>query len=247
MTVWVFGDSFSQVADVHYSDQWMVKISHELQQDLNCQGLRGSNLEYMYSRFNLQRSNIQLNDIVIINLTGTNRRWFFKDLPGHNLRTSPTDDDRETAAMTAYREYLDNKEITLLYLTNFLYNLHALAKKLNLHVIIMINNSDLDDYLKSKIRTFPLFNIAKGMLSDLSVEEYSRNYIITNYEQFGIVDPRLNHLCRRNHIVLSNKLIANIKHKTPIDLMYGFAKFFVDDDVLKDRSFIDFELFGREP
>lgn len=244
MTVWVFGDSFSRISEHSHYEQWMVTVARMAQHPLRCLGVKGSSLEYTYKVFNTYRSKIERNDIIIINLTGTNRRWFFRDLPGHNISTSPHDDDRESAAMTAYREYLNNKEATFIYLTNFLYNLYGLTKKLDLHVILMINNSDLEDYIKDKIRTFPLFNIAKGMLSEVSIQEFSKSYIIANYEQFGIRDPRLNHLCRRNHFILSNKILRNIITKAPIDLEQGFSRGFITSEELEDESFIESELFG---
>jgi hypothetical protein len=243
MTIWVLGDSFSRKSKYNYCDQWMVKVANEFNCDVVSLGLNGSSLEHTYGQFNSIRHNISENDTVIINFTGMNRRWFFKDLPGYNNSVSPRNHEEETEAMKLYRENLNNQEATLLYLTNFLYNLGSLTKKLKLHVILLINNVDLEDFLKSKTRMFP-FHIARGTLSEASVAEFCRSYIISSYEEFGMNDPRLNHLCKRNHLILANKIIANIKYGTPIDLMYGFAKSFITAQLLEDQSFIDSELFG---
>lgn len=248
MTVWVFGDSFSLTTNNPHPGQWMHKIAEKFRTTAKSYGLHGSSLEFTYHRFNLVRNEIKQNDIVIINLTRSNRHWFFKNFPAHHGNDSPTHNNDEVNAMKFYRDFLDkNLEIPNIYLLNFLYNLHGLTKKLGLKTIILSNANEEHNLLLEKRNQFPLFSIAKGMLRDLSINEYTPNsqYLLSEAKTVGAFDPRMNHLIRSNHNNLANKIINNIVYQTPIDLTEGVVSNLVTKELLEDKDFIEYELFNN--
>ena len=248
MTVWVFGDSFSLTTNNPHPEQWMHIIAQKFKTCAYSYGLHGSSLEFTYHRFHLVRNELRQNDIVIVNLTRNNRRWFFKDFPTHHGNESPIHDKNEEQAMQTYREILDrNPDPPLIYLYNFLYNLHGLTKKLGLKTIILSNANEEHDLMLEKRNLFPLFSVAKGMLRDLSINEYRKDfqYLLSQTKTLGDFDPRMNHLIRSNHINLANKIIDNIVYQTPIDLTQGIVADLVTKELLEDKQFIEYELFNN--
>lgn len=247
MTLWTFGDSFAQHED-NTPDQWMQIISTQLQIDSVTLGLNGSSLEYVYHQFNNNRTKIKENDIIILVLTGLHRRWHFKDHPGHNRDTLP-DEYTEDKSIKFYKEYLANSDVHNVYLLNFLYNVHSLTKKLNLHTIVMSDFLDTHDLLRDKRNSFPRFNIANGTLTEVSMYEYTYEYYDKLYQEgnlnfSNLVDIRLNHLLRCNHLILADKIINNIKNNSAINLS-GFHKHLMSDQAIKDPTFVKDQLFGR--
>ncbi len=241
--IWVFGDSFAH--DYGKTDQWMHQVSRALNTTFQSLGVAGSSLEFTYQRFNLARKKIKENDIVIIALTATNRRWFFKNYPGIAATdTSPTGNKKEIKAIELYREHLDNnREIQEVYLTDFLYNVSALTEELNLKVILLPVLYDTEDFLKAKGNQFPLLEVAKGKFVDVIVDEVHPNVLRQNEEWIKECDPRLNHLSKSNHNILANKIVDSIKNNVPVDLTTGFIKHIVTLEKLEDPVFVKDELF----
>jgi hypothetical protein len=244
MTLWVFGDSFSLTSNNLNPNQWMHKVAADLNTDVKAFGLYGSSLAFTFQKFNLARNKIQQNDILIINITGTDRQWFFKNYPQHNSNESPTNNNLETEAIDNYRRFLDyNQDVKFTYLLDFLYNVQYLTKKLNLHTIILINLRDEYNFIESKRTLFPLLSIASGLLLDISVNEFIPDAVhILNK---GANDPRLNHLIRSNHLVLADKILNNIKNKNRIDLTKGFTEKVITTESFTDVNFIKEELFDN--
>jgi len=245
MTLWVFGDSFAQMKD-NTPEQWMQKAATDLGTTPWSMGLNGSSLEFTYHRFNIARKKIEGNDVVVLVLTGLDRRWFFKDFPGHNSNTSPRGDKKETKAIELYREHLDfNPDVHKVYLIDFLFNVHALTEKLNLHTIIIANFLDVYDFLLDKRNRFPLFNFANGILLDVSMYEYTYEFFDKDNQgkTYGDNDRRLNHLLKTNHLILAKKIVENVKNKTTIDLTTEFEKHLMSEDAVNDPTFSKNELF----
>lgn len=244
--LWVFGDSFAQSHD-NTPDQWMQKTATELNTKVKSYGLNGSSLEYMYYQFDLARNKIQKDDVLVLILTGLDRRWFFKYSPGHNHPESPNGNKKETKAIEYYKNFLDtNNETSNIHLKNFLYNIHALTHKLNLHTIVISNFLDTANLLKSEKNKFPLFHLANGLLLDVSMYEYTYDFFYKENDgkTYGDNDRRINHLLRSNHLVLANKILDNILYKKQIDLNTDFKKHIMSEEIVNDTDFIDYELFG---
>lgn len=246
MTLWVFGDSFSLTTNNPHPDQWMHRLGKELDTPVKCFGLHGSSLEFTYYRFNISRNEIQENDVVVVNLTRSDRRWFFKNYPTIHGYVAPDNDPNSLEAIQQYHQLLDkNQDVPNTYLLNFLNNLHYLTKRLNLKTVILSNANEEHNLMIEKQSQFPLFSIAKGMLRDLSINEYKKEfqYLLTETKIAGAFDPRMNHLIKSNHVILAYKILSNIKNKTPINLTEGVMKNVVTKELLEDESFIIEELF----
>lgn len=256
MTIWVFGDSFAQMTDKN-DDQWMQRISKNINTDVISKGLNGSSLEYSFDQFNKERSNIKQNDVLIILLTGFDRYWFFRDYPNNNSLKSPTNNNKETKSIENFVTYL-NKDLMVndtyflnfpdikeIYLLNFLYNVRHITENLGLHTIFISNFLDTSLYLNKIKDQFPQFNFVNGLLLDVSTHEYEYEYYYKFYKNlpYGYNDIRTNHLIKSNHIILADKIIDNIKNKNPIDLTTGFVKHVINENAVKDNTFIKEELF----
>lgn len=253
MTVWVFGDSYAEYYGL--KDQWMHKVASTLKTDLKSFGLVGSSIEYTFDKFNSVRDNISKQDIIIIALTTYNRRWFFKEYPQHTAYPKPktnfvkpkliysnTGFDEVDESLKMYETYLKNNKIHETYLLNFLYNLHDLTSKLNLHTIILINFYDTENFLKNKREEFPLFHFSKDKLLNISMNEYSKDYITRH--DFSQPDIKVNHFIKSNHLILAKKIVNNIKKHQPIDPTTGFIRHIFNEKSLVDPVFVKKELFN---
>jgi hypothetical protein len=254
MTLWVFGDSYAE----HYSslnDQWMTSVANVLNTDLKCFGLVGSSTEFTFNSFLNVRNQIKKNDIIIILLTTHSRRWFFKLYPSHTANPQigtdyknpvsvyePTGFNDIDDALKLYEEFLNNQSVFESYLENFLYSLDYLTKKLNCHTIIIPNFYDTGYFLKDKKELFPNLSFAKGMMVDISLNEFTKDYLI-EYTT-STKDLRVNHLMKYNHNVLGNKILNNIQNKIEIDLTMDFIKHIINKDKIMDNEFIKDELFN---
>lgn len=253
MTVWVFGSSYA----AHYNilGQWMQQVSHNLDTDLQVYAAKGSSIEYSYYNFNNVRSNIKENDTVIVALTTNSKRWFFKDYPEHHASPMPDADYKNPKviydttglpevdeACALYEDCLSNIDVFNTYLTNFLYNLQYLTKQKNLNSIILISYWDTEYFLQNIINDLPLLHFPKGKLLDISIDEYSKEYILQH--DFSYADKKINHLTKSNHTVLANKITDFVNNKKSIDLTQGFVKHLITSKSIKDTDFIKEELFN---
>ena len=255
MTIWVFGDSFTEL----YPDlklQYTQIVAREYNTNVMGYGLSASSIEYTYHKFNANRHLINENDIVIVGLTSYNRRWFFKYYPGNLVKiynpgtfedyaeslNSPTNNPKEIEALSAYADNLNHKELQETYIQNFLHNLNYLTKKKNLYTIVFLNLYDIHLLMKDKTNDYPNLRFAKNMLLDISLDELTKDYLI-NFDQ-SIYDLRVNHITTSNHIRLANQIIDNIDTDKEIDCSLGFKKHQISFESIKDKEFIDKELFG---
>lgn len=255
MTLWVFGDSFTELYS-DLKDQYTQIVANEFNTNVLGFGLSASSIEYTYHKFNQNRKNFKENDILIVGLTSYNRRWFFKYYPGNLVKiynpgtfddykeflNSPTNNPKEIEALTLYADHLNHKEIQKDYLINFLYNLNYTTKQQKLHTIVFVNLYDIFVLMKDIINEFPYLNIAENMMLDISLEELSKDYII-NFDR-SIYDLRVNHITRSNHKILAKQIVDNIKLNTTIDCKKGFKKNLVSFEAINNDEFKDNELFG---
>lgn len=243
MTIWVFGDSFSKHFD-YLPDTWVERTGKILGQDIQSFSKAMTTLEYSFYKFNEQQSNIQKNDIVFMSITTLPRRWFWKERPFRGLDLNEI--DRE--ASDYYEKYLIHlDEVHKVYLTNFLFNLHYLTKKLNLHTILLFNFYDFDRTMENLIKELPLFHHAKGRVGIASDYEYKSEIVKNiNTEWFMKWDKRINHFIRSNHLKISDMFVEHMRHNTPIDFSKGLITDILDDNLLQDPKFTDYELFTEE-
>lgn len=244
MTMWVFGDSFSR----HFKyqpDTWVERTSKILGQEVRAFSRPVVPLEHIFYKFNEKRNEINHNDIVIYTLTNLDRRWFWRD---QLFKVYYEWSEDETKAINYYQRFLSNfNDSHKIYLVNFLHNLNAMTKKLNLHTIVMANFSDYDRLMAGISEDFPLFHFSKGPLSIAADLEWKKEiFRNASVEWFMRQDKRLNHFTKSNHTLISDKVVDNIKNKIPIDFTQGLKIDFLDDDMLEDPEFRKNELFNDE-
>ncbi len=255
MTVWVFGASYAEYYEGLH-DQWMQRVAAGLGTDLQVYSVAGASSEYTYYNFNSVRQNIKEKDVVIIPLTTTTRRWFFKDYPHHSAQPVPGTDFKDPKviydptgypeideALQMYEEHLNHLDVFNTYLLDFLYNVNYLTKQKNLHTIILESYWDTEYFLKDKKTEFPYLHFSIEKLLSVSLDEYSKEYLIQ--DNFSTNDKKVNHLLRTNHIILADKILDNIKYNKPIDLSRGFAKHLVKIGSFTDPEFVEKEMFNR--
>ena len=127
-----------------------------------------------------------------------------------------------------------------------LYNLHYLTKNLNLHTIVLPNFYDFDTLFNSISGNLPLLHIAKGRLGIVSDHEYKPEIVMNaDAEWFMRQDKRLNHFIKSNHFIIADKILDNIRNKTPIDFTKGMITGILDEDVLADPKFREDEIFPK--
>lgn len=243
MTIWTFGDSFSRhfKQTKHFpslSESWIEKLSCLTNHEIVSNSDPLLTLEHAFYNFNNLRSNFKEKDIIIVTITNIDRRWFFKKYP---LKTLFLSED-EQFAVEKYTKYFDNLlDIQTIYLTNFLYNLDNLTKKLNLHSIVIPSFYDGEIVINDIKHNFNSINFSNISLGTVSYREFKNGFMLEDYGK----DIRVNHLCKDNHLILCNKIINNINNKTPLDFNSDFKQDFLDDELLKNSKFKKNQLFNE--
>jgi hypothetical protein len=245
--MWVFGESFSYHYKKskyfnHLEDSWVERTGRSLNQEIIPNAKHSITIEYVFHKFNEQRNNIKENDICIIALPYIDRRWFFQK---HLLKIFYLNDD-ENEALENYKEHLNYfDDLHKVYTINFLYNVNYLTKKLNLHTIVLLSFYDSEEIIEPLKDEFDSINFSKGTISGITINELKKESLNDETNLWlQKNDPRVNHLCRNNHITLSNKIIDNVLHKSAIDLTLGFENNFLDKILMQDPKFIEDQLFG---
>lgn len=254
MNIWCFGDSYIDFRHegegyVYHQNQWMQRVATVIGGNLHNFGRGGTSLEWVYKNFFDNLNEIQEGDIVLVALTGLNRRWLLSDHPENAYwRTSPTDDPDENKAFKYYTLYLDHAILHEYYLRSFLYALDSISERLGLHTVVLPCFQDVDDFLKDKRDLFQFLNIAIGNLVTISFNEYTME---VNYDRDNIWDIKtiesesfVNHMLCSNHINLADKVIDNIRNRNPIDLTEGFRERFITRESFTDYDFCAYENFG---
>lgn len=238
--IWTFGDSFAKhfKQSKYFRDldqSYVEHISKVLKQPVKSFARPLLTLEHTYEKVNEVRNDLSRNDIVIVALTNVDRRYFWKNQPLKTLYL----EEHEQDAVNHYRECLENQlEIQATYLENFLYNINALSKKLELHTIIIPSFQDSDAILKT-FDQFDCLHIPNCSLAEVSFKEFKIGNMVTGLND----DVRVNHLCRKNHAVLTKKIVANITVKESLDFTNGFETDFLTNELLKDPNFTKDQMF----
>lgn len=244
MTMWVFGDSFSR----HFKylpDTWVEKTAQILRQDVVSHSRPVYPLELIFHKFNEERNKIKENDIIIHTLTNIDRRWWF---PTQVFKTYMDYNEEETEAENYYKAYLKNfEEIHFVYLTNFLFNLNDFTRRNNTHTIVIANFNDYDEFLPKIQKDLPAIHFGKGSMCLASNYEWKKEIVKYATMEFYVrQDKRLNHFCRRNHHIICDKIVDNIRKKIPIDFTQGMETDFLTEELLEEPDFREYELYKDE-
>lgn len=257
--LWIFGDSFS-AQDPNYDPHsvWTRDLAHRLADhlgepvQLRNNSLVGSAQDWMFTEYVKAVPQIASKDYVIILLTSASRYWYFENQPSLS-NWNILDFDAQVTKEQARAVELYIKHIQRLHLDciSLLGRLSFIAyetqcRGLRRPLIIKAFDQDLGpaDYFKE-------LNIANGTLTKIQFGEYKNQELVSKmFEQgqpgyFKGADCRFNHLCLRNHSILSEKLLQSLLTDQLCDLTEGFHREIIDQEWYKDQDFCDKELSAR--
>ena len=247
MTLWIIGDSYSicsksaKRAEL-MKELWTIRTAKTLGEDVISLSKPSVPVEYIFHKFNDVRHRFKENDIILMTIPYFERRWYFrKSLLKIFFATK-----QENEAIEFSKKYLNNfHDLHSVYLINFLHNVNDITKKLNLHTIIIPTFVDTNEIIQTLKDDFDSINFSNTSLSTITIGEFKPEaFTEETMTWLQNNDTRPNHLTRTNHEILSNKIIDNIKNKTPIDLTQDFKTNFLNQDLFKDPTFVKEELFN---
>lgn len=220
MDLWVFGDSYSISHSIkdsniwHYETNWIDIIGRKLGVDnIQYNAEFGVSNEWILKSFILENKKFKSNDIVIIQLTSGQRRWFFEDVPAlsnikNTITTNLTKD--QSKAIDYYLRHLQNDNLDNIIYSGFVYAfLYFQAARPDIKMIFLPGFNE-----------FP--NVKGNLTDDVCIKEFETKTLRDKFYNKHKWDPRLNHMTIDNHFILADKVIDNIQNNTPIDLTTGF-------------------------
>jgi len=229
--LYIFGDSFSVSKEyfvttpIYKNNQslieqqglvsWIDVVSNNLNTEVENYSTIGAGNEWIMNLvLNKFGTSISDNDYVIVQLSASNRRWFFNDRPHlgnfHNTVFGDAVSKSEQKAVDYYGKYLWNETADAVNL-----NLTLLALK---HIALNT---------KAKVLVIAAFNEilgVKGCLNKACFEEFNDQDLISAYYREHGGDLRLNHLSKDNHIILADQVINFFTQGTMVDFDNKFIK-----------------------
>jgi hypothetical protein len=141
-------------------------------------------------------------------------------------------------AFELFHKKLYREENAKTNFTNFLFFLEYVSNQLDLQIIGLPCFSDVEEFLLHNKYKFPSIHFASGNLFNISKDECVDDEVV---EVFYFHEARANHMCRRNHEVLFNKLLNYLDNKKDINLNTDFHKSFMTKELCIDKDFANYE------
>lgn len=227
--LWIFGDSYATIPKEDYEINkewyWIPSLADKLgHHNFYNIAHNGAANEWSYYNFvnNLHLINPKEDSIIFIT-TQVHRQWFFTDNIGvsnHYMSgiENYVDKDRVTA-IRYYQKYLSDNPQDHIRAQWLLYSLFYIKQRKDLNLIILpgFREDELDygDSIGS------LFDVCINEVKGKTIESW--NKWLTNKKNLGS-DPRVGHLSKQNHKVLTNKLYNTFVNKSLLDLSTGFEE-----------------------
>jgi hypothetical protein len=224
MALWVFGDSFSiaskfQPQPLPYM-LWTDILARELGYNEHCNYADwGVANEYIIDQFLSKLPEMKPADCVVLQLTNSNRQWFFKDKPctanyfSKGLEKELTAD--QIHAVEMYITHLQRDDIDIMR-----YKLTMLAVERIAQQHRQIRKLLLPGFLHT--------DGVQGTLREICDGEFINTEIIQPYyDSHNGYDPRPNHLSKNNHEILASKIQKYFTHGTRVDLTTDFERNFL--------------------
>ena len=231
--IYIFGDSFSTPnPNPNINWAWPNALPKALESDVVNVSVAASGLEYTFGQFEKYRKKFKSKDIIIITLTAESRTYFFPDRPRVSKIDSENISREEKLAVEYFMKYLENLDNIRVNTLNFLHAVKDISLEKDLHTIVLhgFNNSHYND--TQDPTRFHGIHVSQGNMFNYICQAECANDFIYQQVMGPNGDIRFNHMCKANHIILTNKLISNIRHNTPIDLRQGFELNIIDDAML---------------
>ena len=229
--IYIFGDSFS-TPSTNINWAWPNALPKALESDVVNVSVSASGLEYTFGQFEKYRKKFKSKDIIIIVLTAESRTYFFPDRSCVSKIDSENISREEKLAVKYFLKYLDNPDNIRVNTLNFLHAVKDISLEKDLHTIVLhgFNNSHYND--TQDPTRFHGIHVSQGNMFEYICQAECANDFVSRQVVNPNGDIRLNHMCKVNHIILTNKLISNIRHNTPIDLRRDFELNIIDNAML---------------
>ncbi len=258
MTLYVFGDSFAETYidpiwnadDIErcFTRKWSVLLSKKLGVELKNYGIGGSSLEYTYYKFNQLRADLKEDDVVVIVLTDSLRKWIIQDRPETASLIAVETHDNINSKLKKYAQwyFVDvlRAEIEETHLHNFLYAVHVTTAHLKVKPLFIcafdkISRGEwtVDVDVVDRIHRN---NFAIGSLWEVSSYEIEHSIrdeakaVCTHLRK----EFRMNHLSDVQHPILADKILDYIHNGTIVDLTTGFVKNIYHTQDLIDKGIL---------
>ncbi len=222
MTLWIFGDSFSvrHRTEDNTHPIWFDILADNLGiNDVKIYSEWGVANEFIFAQFLNQHENFEQNDVIIIQLTESNRQWFFKDIPNianiHNIKHMDKNLSKER--YNAIKQYITHLDFPLVHELRYAILIHALK-----NICVMLE--------KCNILVLPGFHETsgvKGTLLNVCENEFVSDDSANKWYKSHGIDPRTGHLSEENHVILANKITNLFIKGETLDLTTGFKERFL--------------------
>tara|TARA_B110000503_G_scaffold11822_1_gene15973 strand:+ start:286 stop:1005 length:720 start_codon:yes stop_codon:yes gene_type:complete len=237
MKLWIFGDSFSipisflgepfavkaKIDPNIYKTNWIEEVANKLSIDeLQVFAEFGVSNEWIFKEAFDQAKNFKSNDYIIVQLTNSNRHWFFPNEPSesnlHQMWTHPDWSTGKKKAVEGYLKYLHNDELDNIIYSAIIYSFMYVKQSVpNLKMLFLPAWGMAPETIGNLTS-----NVCDGEFD--SPETQQKFYLKTGY------DPRLNHMSIDNHYVLANKVINYFNKHIPVNLTDGFKSMIYTKD-----------------
>lgn len=247
-TLWIFGDSYgvglkhlrnskkiTSFEDKDYHNNPWIWF-YNLGKKLKCENtinlsMPGCSNDYIFHKLLENRHKITQTDYVIVVSTSVKRKWFLKNNP--ELSNFYTNNFMKLAgkevsdAVGKYLLYLDNPILIDLDFHKTLMAIHYLTDYHDWNLIVIPGFEE---------KTFPISHRYRvtGSLFDVCMKEFqTKNEEDWFYKQYCYgADKRPGHISKRNHEILTDKLVDCLINGSLLDLTSGFfEKFITKDDI----------------
>ena len=233
MTLWVFGDSYTAdgrktKGSNNWQDidkTWVELLQQKLNNpNLNIHASPGAANEWIFNELVKYQDQFTSEDYIIVQLTCSSRRWFFKDKPEmSNFQYSPAVNlsKNEIKALENYKRYLLNETANDANYKMLEYALKFVALQENAPKMLVLPGFD------------PIRGII-GSLGHVCFGEFEDQELIGKYYVDHKNDPRINHMHEENHKILANKIYNYFQDWEPIDLTSDFKNKFINSSNYKE-------------
>ena len=235
--LYVIGDSYAADREAHiddnyapYESQWSVLLSEKLGASLANHGVGGASVEYAINRFYEKiLPEIRKEDTIVFCKTFYLRKYLDKNRPSFSML--PVIESYYAAGILSKQDYnfyvrifLDvvRSDVESYHAFNFINALAYYRYKIGFKVVVLncfppTNEEEIFKMPKTIISS-------KGSLSHVTRYEFSDSEISDKKVPADMMDPRRNHMNKKNHKILVDKIYSAIINNEDIDLINGFEK-----------------------
>lgn len=217
-----------------YGSSWCIKRHQPyawynlLQKYYKCEvknySFSGVSFEWCFSKIDRTKYHWQSGDIVLFGEPHIIRKWFFKRYPGiaeedKVLRSTRLSDEDKQFALRWKHKYV-NMDLEHLQLKAHYSLMNQSLREKNIKCYVM------QGWERPPLENLSNIRFSKGItLADISNQEDVNNIGNAIWDD---LDPRVNHFCQDNHIIIAQQIIKAIKTDSSIDLSVDFKRGFYE-------------------